>query len=101
MKSTTLILFSALLSLSPVNSFAQEQNSWGDAFDCAVDWFSGCVPGKASREKGTDKPKEVMPVRGNASSVFGGSNTGNLPPPVRSVLENPTPQTARAYVAWS
>jgi hypothetical protein len=100
MKSTTLILFSALLSLSPVNSFAQEQNSWGDAFDCAVDWFSGCVLGKTIREKGTDKPKE-MPAVANTSSLLQKPNNSNLPLPVRNVLENPSPEAARAYVTWS
>jgi hypothetical protein len=101
MKSPSLILFSVLLSMCTAESSAQEQNSWGDAFGCGVDWFSGCVPGKAIREKGADNPKEVPPGRGNASSVLGGSNTANLPPPVRSVLENPSPETARAYVTWS
>lgn len=101
MKSPSLVLFSVLLSMSTAESFAQEQNSWGDAFGCGVDWFRGCVPGKAIREKGANNPKEVPPGRGNAFSVLGGSNTANLPPPVRNVLENPSPETARAYVAWS
>src|ERR1700694_5921682 len=101
MKSRTLILFSALLSLCPVDSFAEEQNSWGDAFDCAVDWFSGCVPEKTIREKGADKPKEMPANVANTSSLLQGHNNSNLPAPVRNMLENPSPETARAYVAWS
>ena len=101
MKSTTLILFSALLSLCPMNSFAQEQNPWGDAFGCSVDWFSGCVPEKTIQEKGTDKPKEMPTGRANTSSLLQGPDNSNLPAPVKNVLENPSPETARAYVAWS
>jgi hypothetical protein len=101
MKSTSLVLFCALLSLCPVNSFAQEQNSWGDAFDCAVDWFSGCVPEKTIREKAADKPKEIPAGRANISSLLQGPNNSNLPAPVKNVLENPSSETARAYVAWS
>jgi hypothetical protein len=101
MKSTTLILFSVLLSLCPANSFAQEQNSWGDAFDCAVNWFRGCVPEKNIREKGADNAKEMPAGRSNISSLLQEPNNSNLPAPVRNVLENPSPETARAYVAWS
>jgi hypothetical protein len=101
MKSTTLILFSACLSFCSVNSFAQEQNSWGDVFDCAVDWFSGCVPGNAIRERETDKPKAMPANVANTSSLLQGPNNSNLPAPVRNVLENPSPETASAYVAWS
>jgi hypothetical protein len=100
MKSTTLILFSALLSLCPANSFAQEQNSWGDAFDCAVDWFSVCGPGKVVRENRTDEPNKLPAARGN-TSASGTSTAANLPLSVRNVLENPSPETARAYVLWS
>src|ERR1043166_1877025 len=100
MKSRTL-LFSALLSLCPLNSFAQEQNSWGRVFDCAVDWFSGCVLEKTIREKGANKPKEIPAGRRNISSLLQGPNNSNLPAPVKNVLENPSPETARAYVVWS
>jgi hypothetical protein len=101
MKSTTLVLFSALLSLCPVNSFAQEQNSWGNVFDCAVDWFRGCVPEKTILEKGADKPKEMPTGRANISSLLQAPNNSNLPEPVKNVLENPSSETAKAYVAWS
>jgi hypothetical protein len=87
--------------LCPANSFAQEQNSWGDAFDCAVNWFRGCVPEKNIREKGADNAKEMPAGRSNISSLLQEPNNSNLPAPVRNVLENPSPETARAYVAWS
>jgi hypothetical protein len=101
MKSTSLVLFCALLSLCPVNSFAQEQNSWGRVFDCAVDWFSGCGPGNTIRERETVKPKDKPVDSVNTFSLLQGPNNSNLPAPVRNVLENPSPETARAYVAWS
>jgi hypothetical protein len=101
MKSTSLVLFCALLSLCPVNSFAQEQNSWGSVFDCAVDWFSGCAPGNTIRERETVKPKDKPVDSVNTFSLLQGPNNSNLPAPVRNVLENPSPETARAYVAWS
>ena len=101
MKSTSLVLFCALLSLCPVNSFAQEQNSWGRVFDCAVDWFSGCAPGNTIRERETVKPKDKPVNSVNTFSLLQGPNNSNLPAPVRNVLENPSPETARAYVAWS
>src|SRR5713226_5023702 len=101
MKSTSLVLFCMLLALCSVNSFAQEQNFWGDAFDCAVDWFSGCVPEKTIREKGADKLKEIPAGRANTSPLLQAPNNSNLPAPVKNVLENPSSETARAYVAWS
>ncbi len=66
-----------------------------------MDWFGGCVPGKAIREKGIEKQKEGPDGRGNASSLLGGPNATNLPLPVRNVLQNPSPETAGAYVVWS
>src|SRR5262244_146397 len=98
MKFTGLLLM--LLVVCPVRSLAQEQNSWGDAFDCAVDWFGGCVLGKAVREKEQGR-KEVPPRTMGASALLQGPNNSNLPAPVRNVLENPSPETARAYVVWS
>ena len=52
-------------------------------------------------EKETDKPKEMPAGRANISSLLQGPNNSNLPAPVRNVLENPSPETGRAYVAWS
>jgi hypothetical protein len=87
-----------LLAFYPIHSFAQDLNSWGSTFDCAVDWFSGC---KAFHEKRTDEPKQPLAARGNTFSLSGKSTAANLPLPVRNVLENPSPETARAYVLWS
>ncbi len=101
MTGTILIFVSLLPAFYPVQSFAQDLNYWGGDFDCAVDWFSGCVPEKTIREKGADKPKEMPAGRANTSSLLQGPNNSNLPAPVKNVLENPSPETARAYVAWS
>ena len=95
------LLVPALLSFYPLQSFAQDLNSWGNIFDCAVDWFSGCVPGKAIQEKGMDKPGKAPAGVTNTSSLLQGPNNSNLPAPVTNVLENPSLETARAYVAWS
>jgi len=88
----------ALLGFSPIRSFAQELNSWGGVFDCAVDWFGGC---KAFREKQPDEPDKPPDARRNTSSFPVTSTAANLPLPVRNVLENPSPENARAYVLWS
>ncbi len=82
----------------PVRLPAQEPNSWGDAFACAVDWFSGC---KAVLENRIDQPINQPSARRHTSSSSAISTTANLPLPVRNVLENPSPETARAYVLWS
>lgn len=87
MKTAVFVLLPALLAFYPNRSSAQELNSWGSVFDCAVDWFSAC---KAVREGRNDEPNKLS-----------GANAGNLPAPVRNVLENPSPETARAYVLWS
>jgi hypothetical protein len=88
----------ALLAFYPIQSSAQGLNSWGSVFDCGVDWFSEC---KAFQEKRTDEPKQPLAAGGNTSSLSGKSTAANLPLPVKNVLENPSPETARAYVAWS
>jgi hypothetical protein len=87
----------ALLAFNPIQSSAQELNSWGDAFSCAVDWFGRC---KASQEKRTEPNKQVD-ARRNTSSLPVTSTAVNLPLPVRNVLENPSPENGRAYVLWS
>jgi hypothetical protein len=98
MSKAIFLLVPALLAFCPVQSSAQDSNSWGSVFDCAVDWFSEC---KAFQEKRTDEPKQMPTARANTSSLSGRSTAANLPLPVGNVLENPSPETARAYVLWS
>src|SRR6266498_4422905 len=88
----------ALLVFYPSQSFAQDSNPWGSTFDCGVDWFSQC---KAVRENRTEEPTKLPATAGNTSALSGKSTAANLPLPVRNVLENPSPQTARAYVLWA
>jgi hypothetical protein len=98
MNKAIFLLVPALLAFYPIQSSAQDSNSWGSVFDCAVDWFSEC---KAFQEKRTDEPKQPLAARGNTFSHSGTSTAANLPRPVRNVLENPSPETAKAYVLWS
>lgn len=62
MKSPSLILFSVLLSMSTAESFAQEQNSWGDTFGCGVDWFSDAFRAKLSERRDRTTPKRCLQV---------------------------------------
>jgi hypothetical protein len=87
-----------LLAFYPVRSPAQEPNPWGSLFDCAVDWFGSCTVAPENR---IDQPINRPAASGNTSSSSGISTTANLPLPVRNVLDNPSPETARAYVLWS
>ncbi len=87
-----------LVGFYPVRLPAQEPNSWGDAFACAVDWFGGCKPVLENR---IDQPINQPSARRNTSSSSAISTTANLPLPVRNVLDKPSPETARAYVLWS
>ena len=98
MKKAIFLVLVARLVFCPIQSFAQDSNSWGTIFDCAVDWFSEC---KVFQEKRTDKPKPPPTAGANTSWLSGKSTAANLPLPVRDVLENPSPETARAYVLWS
>jgi hypothetical protein len=97
-KKAIFLVLVARLVFCPIQSFAQDSNSWGTIFDCAVDWFSEC---KVFQEKRTDKPKPSPTAGANTSWLSGKSTAANLPLPVRDVLENPSPETARAYVLWS
>jgi hypothetical protein len=98
MNKTLFLVVAALLVFYPNQSFAQDSNPWGSTFDCGVDWFSQC---KAVRENRTEEPTKLPAIVGNTSSLSGKSTAANLPLPVRNVLENPSPETARAYVLWS
>ena len=98
MNKALFFVVSALLVFYPIQSFAQDSNPWGSTFDCGVDWFSQC---KAVRENRTEEPTKLPATAGNTSSLSGKSTAANLPLPVRNVLENPSPETARAYVLWS
>jgi len=98
MNKALFLVVVALLALYPTQSFAQDSNPWGSTFDCGVDWFSQC---KAVRENRTEEPTKLPATDGNTSSLSGKSTAANLPLPVRNVLENPSPETARAYVLWS
>lgn len=101
MKTAIFLLMPALLAFYPVRSSAQELNSWGSAFDCAVDWFGRCRPTNVIRERETANPREMPLGVAKVPSLPQGTHTTNLPAPVRNVLENPSPETARAYVLWS
>ena len=98
MNKAIFLVVPALLAFYPIQSFAQDSNSWGSIFDCAVDWFSQC---KVFRENRTDEPTKLHAASANTSSLSGKSTAANLPLPVRNVLDNPSPETARAYVLWS
>jgi hypothetical protein len=96
MNRAIFLVVPALLVL-PSQSFGQDSNSWGSVFDCAVDWFSQCG---VVQENQTAELTKLHATGGNTSSLSGRSTAANLPP-VRNVLENPSPETARAYVLWS
>ncbi len=78
MNKALFLVVATLLAFCPVQLFAQDSNPWGSTFDCGVDWFSQC-----KGENQTEEPNKLPPL------------------PVRNVLENPSPETARAYVLWS
>src|SRR6266545_4585637 len=96
MNKALFLVVAALLVFYPSQSFAQDSNPWGSTFDCRVDWFSQC-----KGENQTEEPTKLPATAGNTSSLSGKSTAANLPLPARNVLENPSPETARAYVLWS
>src|SRR6266496_2325743 len=96
MNKALFLVVATLLAFCPVQLFAQDSNPWGSTFDCGVDWFSQC-----KGENQTEEPNKLPTAAGNTSSLSGKSTAANLPLPVRNVLENPSPETARAYVLWS
>ena len=99
MKSLTVHIMSVFVVLTSVQSFAQDSNSWGDTFACSVDWFAACTTTGVELAVDSEKPKE-KPARTVASSSFL-QQSAHQPEPVRNVLENPSLETARAYLTWS
>jgi hypothetical protein len=90
MNRVIFLIVPALFVFYPSHSVAQDVNPWGSMFDCAVDWFNQC---RAVRE---NRPYEATKLHAS-----GNPTTASLPSPVRNVLDNPSPETARAYVLWS
>src|SRR5258705_8263851 len=99
MKSLTVHIMSVFVVLTSVQSFAQDSNSWGDTFACSVDWFAACTTTSVEPALDSEKPNE-KPARTVASSSFL-QQSAHQPEPVRNVLENPSLETARAYLTWS
>ena len=95
MSRAIFLVVAVLLAFYPVRSPAQESNPWGSVFDCAVDWFNQC---RVLRENRTEEPTKPRTASANPSDK---STATNLPLPVRNVLDNPSPETAREYVLWS
>lgn len=100
MKNGCFFLLVGFILLYPQSSFAQELISWGRTFDCAVEWFKPCLPRYGSIKPEEDKDKKPEAEKSAAISLVTGPNDANLPAPVKNVLENPSPETAREYVAW-
>jgi hypothetical protein len=99
MKSLVVHIMSVFVVLTSVQSFAQDSNSWGDTFACSVDWFAACTTTRVELAVDSEKPKE-KPARTVVSPSFL-QQSAHQPAPVRNVLDNPSPETARAYVTWS
>lgn len=102
MNGAILFLLVTLILLYPRNSSGQEINAWGETFDCAVDFFRPCLPKKAVKKEVPNETGQYNPSieRSAALSLVGGRDGANFPGPVKNVLENPSPDTAREYVAW-
>ena len=99
MKPCTILLVSSLVGLASGQSFAQERNSWGEMFTCSVNWFAACATTSVEPAADSEKPKEKL--ASSISNLPFSQQRSNLPEPVRNVLENPSPETAKAYVTWS
>ena len=99
MKPCAIFLVSSLVGLASGQSFAQEKNSWGEMFSCSVNWFATCATTSVEPATDSEKSKE-KPARPISNLPFS-QQRSNLPEPVRNVLENPSPETAKAYVTWS
>ena len=67
MNKALFLVVAVLLAFYPIQSFAQDLNSWGSTFDCGVDWFSQC---KAVRENRTDEPSKLPAARAKYFFAF-------------------------------
>jgi hypothetical protein len=99
MKPCTILLVSSLVGLSPIPSFAQDRSSWGETFTCSVNWFVACATTSLEPAADSEKPNDKA-VRTINNLPFS-QQRSNLPEPVQNVLENPSPESAKAYVTWS
>jgi hypothetical protein len=99
MKVLVVLFVSASVAVISAQSVAQDRNSWGDTFACSVNWFAACTTARVELAVDSEKTKE-KPARTVASPSFL-QQSAHLPEPVRNVLENPSPETARAYATWS
>ena len=99
MKPCTIFLVSSLVGLASGQSFAQEKNSWGEMFTCSVNWFAACATTGVEPPADSEKPKGKPAI--TIGNLPFSQQRSNLPEPVRNVLENPSPETAKAYVTWS
>jgi hypothetical protein len=68
-------------------------------FTCSVNWFAACATTSVEPAAESEKPKEKL--ASTISSIPFSQQRSILPEPVRNVLENPSPETAKAYVTWS
>ena len=64
-----------------------------------MNWFAACATQSVESVADSEKPKE-KPASTIRNLPFS-QQRSNLPEPVRSVLENPSLETAKAYVTWS
>jgi hypothetical protein len=99
MKPYTIFLVSSFVGLASVSSFAQDKNSWGETFTCSVNWFAACATTGVEPPADSEKPKGKPAI--TIGNLPFSQQRSNLPEPVRNVLENPSPETAKAYVTWS
>jgi hypothetical protein len=100
MKPLTFLFMSASVAFASVQSFAQDSNSWGKTFACSVDWFVACAMISVAPAVDSEKPNGRAVTTTITSPSFLRQSV-HIPEPVRNVLENPSPETARAYVTWS
>jgi hypothetical protein len=64
-----------------------------------VDWFAACATTSVQPAIDSENPKER--AAGTIASPSFLRQGAHLPEAVQKVLENPSPETARAYVTWS